>query len=135
MSKMIILIILVLLVCVLIIVSCKGKTSKSSLKLEEVSTEIDLRNFKPFLARIIPLIDSGFTNSEIDTIFDEFQNLERDTENNYNFKIKYNGIESIMKINVVKEDSDIVGLFIFSIPNLSDKINENLSEFMEKKGL
>ena len=135
MSKMIILSISVLLVSVLIIVSCKGKNSKSSTKLEEVSTEIDLRNFKPFLIGIAPLIDSGFTNSEIDMILDEFQNMKSGSENNYNFTIKYNGVESIMKINVVKEDSDIVSFYIFSTPNLSDKINENLSKFMEEKGL
>ena len=99
MSKMIILSISVLLVSVLIIVSCKGKNSKSSTKLEEVSTEIDLRNFKPFLIGIAPLIDSGFTNSEIDMILDEFQNMKSGSENNYNFTIKYNGVESIMKIN------------------------------------
>ncbi len=132
---MIIISISVLLISFLIIVSCKGKDSKFASELKEVSTELDLRNFKPFLNKIIPLIDSGFTNSEIDMIFDEVQDLQRDTENNYNFKIKYKGNESIMKVKVIKEDVDIVGLFIFSVPNLSDKINEELFKLMEEKGL
>ena len=135
MNKIIIILVLVLLVSLLIIVSCKGKDSSSASELKEVSTELDLRNFKPFLNTIIPLIDSGFTNSEIDMIFNEFQDLKRDTENNYNFKIKYEGNESIMRFKVVKEDSDIVNLFIFSVPNLSDKINKNLLRLFEEKGL
>ena len=116
-------------------ISCKGKNKKNPSEVKEVSTEIDLEYFSPFLHRIIPLIDNGFSDSEIDLLLNEFNKLKHDEEKQIVFKIKYNGTESIMKFNLVKEDVDTVLFYLFTIDDLSEKIDKKLFEFFEEKGV
>lgn len=135
MSKTIIVSISVMLISMLMMVSCKRKDEQSRTELKEVSTDIDLAYLKPFLSRIIPFIEDGFSHAEIEQILNGFNKLEKDEEIDIDFKIKYNGTESIMKFKIVKEDVDTVRFYIFTHSNLSKKIDEELIKFTKEKGL
>ncbi len=110
-----------------------GKRGKP--KMNEASANFDLENVQPFLERLKPLIESGFSDKEILQLQKSVASMEVDEEKDFEFQIKYNGQSSALKIHVFMDDIESPDIAFFAVPELADKIDEEIQRFFEDLGI
>ncbi|HLK18718.1 MAG TPA: hypothetical protein VKT81_07170 [Bryobacteraceae bacterium] len=96
--------------------------------LHETSTEIDRVKLRPFLNAVGPLIESGFGLAEIGQIEQEFANLAKDGTHALTFPIIYKGNKTKLRVTIRKEDSDIVEIRFFAVPQLVEQIEQVMKQ-------
>jgi hypothetical protein len=103
--------------------------------MNEASANFDLENVQPFLERLKPLIESGFSDKEILQLQKSVASMEVDEEKDFEFQIKYNGQSSALKIHVFMDDIESPDIAFFAVPELADKIDEEIQRFFEDLGI
>ena len=101
--------------------------------LEEASMNFDLNNVKPFLQRITPLVESGFSESEINQVQKELEKMEHDDEYEVGrFDIVYQNKKTILIINAFMDSPEAPDIYIFTEPELAVQINEEMGKFADE---
>ena len=102
---------------------------------KEVSSNFDRKNVAPFLSRLPPLIESGFSSQQVSQVVGSMDELKRKQEKDFEFPIRFRGAPATLKIKVVMDDIDSPNLYFFTTPALADLIDGDLRRFLEEHGL
>lgn len=98
-------------------------TSIVNQPLKEASSALDMGQLKPFLSTLIPLIESGFSESQVNRVMELVESMDVEEEKEVgNFQIKYNGRDTVLVIKVFMDDIDAPDLYVFTDPELADEI-------------
>lgn len=100
--------------------------------LKESSMNFDSENIIPFLKRLKPLIEAGFSDNEILQIQKMLENLKVDEEKELEFPIQYQGEKSILRIKIFMDDIDAPDVYIFTHPKLANEIDKEMDRFMDE---
>ena len=103
--------------------------------MEETSGNFDLENVRPFLERLKPFIESGFSDKEMIQIQKSIESMDVDDEKDFEFLIKFKGQSSTLKIHVFMDDIESPDIAFFAVPELADKIDEEMQRFVEELGI
>lgn len=96
--------------------------------LKEASAEFDAAKLRILLQAIQPLIQKGFGEAQIGQIEGSFQALAVNETKHVNFPILYDGVETELRVQVRKEDVDVVEIRFFSAPALAEQIQRTMEE-------
>lgn len=94
--------------------------------LKEASAEFDAAKLRTLLQAIQPLIQKGFGEAQIGQIESGFQTLAVNETKHVNFPIVYDGVETELRVQVRKEDVDVVEIRFFSAPALAEQIQRTI---------
>jgi hypothetical protein len=103
--------------------------------MKETSGNFDLENVRPFLERLKPFIESGFSYEEILQIQRSMESMDVDGEKDFEFQIRFKGRSSVLKIHVFMDDIESPDIAFFAVPELADKIDEEMLRFFEELGI
>lgn len=127
------------LMALVLLLTCNSALSQSRKrgkpKMQEASGNFDLENVQPFLKRLKPLIDTGFSDGEIDQIQKSLESMDVDDEIDFEFPIKVKGQSLVLKIHVFMDDIESPDIAFFAAPKLADKINEEMQRFFDELGI
>jgi hypothetical protein len=112
-------------------VSLRGKPEK----IGEFSTSFDLKNVRPFLERLRPIIASGFGGPQIDEVSKLASTLKHDQEQELKFTIQHRGIKTTLRIVVFMDDINSPDVFFFAPESLTARIQEEFEKFAEELGI
>lgn len=127
-----------MLSCLLVLLnfsSCMSARQHASAPFEEISTNLDLKYLEPFLVRIIPLVESGFSAQEVRQVVSTIKGTKADEVNTFSFPIKFKGSPSTLNIEVKREDADAIDIYFFAEPELAKRIGQEVKKFSEEHGL
>lgn len=90
--------------------------------LEEASMNFNMNNVKPFLQRISPLIESGFSKKEISQVQEKIEKMEPDDEYEVGkFDIVYRDKKTQLIINAFMDSPGAPDIYIFTNPDLATR--------------
>ncbi|MGG3471365.1 hypothetical protein ABES02_28325 [Neobacillus pocheonensis] len=100
---------------------------------EEASMNFDMNNVKPFLQHISPLIDSGFSKKEITQVQEKIEKMKPDDEYEVGkFDIVYQDKKTQLIINAFMDSPDAPDIYIFTTPDLANKIQDEMIKFADE---
>jgi DNA helicase TIP49 (TBP-interacting protein) len=102
--------------------------------LEEASMNFDLEGVAPFLRRIIPLLDSGFGEEEIQRIVQTATRLQVDDEQMLEFPIRYDARATILRVVIFMDDVAAPDIAIFTHPALARAIQTAMIDYADEQG-
>jgi hypothetical protein len=126
---------LLLLLSFLLSGCSKSTKGGSPMGLKEVSANFDLKNVEPFLQRIPPHIERGFAQEQISKIIRSIGELKREQEMKLKFPIQFQGVSTILEVQVVMDDLDSPNLYLFTAPPLADELQAEMQKFFQENGL
>jgi hypothetical protein len=94
--------------------------------LKEASAEFDAAKLRVLLKAIQPLVQKGFDEAQIGQIEGSFQALAVNETRRFDFPILYNGVETELRVQIRKEDVDVVEIHFFSVPALAEQIQRTI---------
>lgn len=101
--------------------------------LEEASMNFDLSDVDPFLARISPLVDSGFSENEIRQVQKEIEKMEDGDDYEVGrFDIVYQNKETPFILTAFIDSPEAVDLYIDTDPELANEIQQEMEKFAEE---
>ena len=103
--------------------------------LEEASMNFDLENVRPFLERLKPLIESGFSDDEILRVQRMMESMKVDEEKEVEFPIQYRGSRSVLRIGIFMDDVDSPDVYFFTHPKLAEEIGVQMKKFADDLGI
>ena len=53
----------------------------------------------------------------------------------FKFPIQFQGMSTILEVQVVMEDLDSLNLYLFTAPSLADELQGEMQKFFQEKGL
>lgn len=108
---------------------------EKNMKLEESSMNFDAEYVIPFLERLKPLIEDGFSDREISQVRSLLQNMEVDEEKELEFPIKYKGEQSVLRIEIFMDDIDAPDVYFYTHPKLAEEIDKEFEKFADELGI
>jgi hypothetical protein len=99
------------------------------------STNFDSDTVRPFLERIQPLIEAGFSSAQIEQVGQIVATLAHDQEQTLEFQIRHAGKDAKFQIQVVMDDIDAPDLYFFSPPALTRQIESEFMRFAKERGM
>jgi hypothetical protein len=113
----------------------KSTKGGSPMGLKEVSANFDLKNVEPFLQRIPPHIERGFAQEQVSEIIRSMGQLKREQEMKLKFPIQFQGVSTILEVQIVMDDLDSPNLYLFTAPPLADELQGEMQKFFQENGL
>lgn len=101
----------------------------------EFSTDFDTPNLRPFFNRIVPLFESGFGTAEVKKACKLATSLALHGTASLEFMVKHKGVAGRMRMHLFMDDTDVVGVYIFSSQAVVDDISELCDIFFEELGM
>jgi hypothetical protein len=102
-------------------------------KLDEASMNFEMNNVKPFLQRISPLVESGFSAKEINQVQDKLEKMEPDDEYEVGrFDIVYRDKKMPFIIKAFMDGPEAPDVYIFTEPDLANQIQEEMIKFADE---
>jgi len=111
----------------------QDKNKGDNMNLIESSMNFDSKDVDSFLKRIVPMIDSGFSEKEIKDIKAIISTLQPDQEKELVYPIKFEDKQVIMKILIVMDDINSPDIYFFSPSVLAEKINNEMKKYAEEQ--
>ena len=105
------------------------------MELEETSTNFDTENVLPFLRRIEPLFEAGFSDGEISQVQKMLENLKVEEEKELEFPIQYHGEKSVLQIKIFMDDVDSPDVYFYTHPKLVKEIDTEFEKFADELGI
>src|SRR5262249_1713180 len=105
------------------------------MELKESSANFDLKNVRPFLERIEPLIESDFSDGEINQIQKAAEEMEVDEERDFSFPIKFNRSDTVLRVKVFLDDIASPDLYFFTDPRLAQEITKKMMKYFDELGI
>jgi hypothetical protein len=105
------------------------------MNLEEASTSFDSENVGPFLGRLKPLIESGFSDGEIIQVQRMMERLKIDEEKELEFPIRYHGRQTVLRVRIFMDDVDSPDLYFFTDPELAKEIDKAMEKLADELGM
>lgn len=120
----------------LILIGCFSEDSEKSpnTTLEEASMAFDSEHVEPFLKKISPFFDSGFSEEQITKIVMEMKKLKIGRETELRFKPTYKGNPTTLKVGIFMDDVDAPDLYFYSTPELAEWLQNELESYGEEIG-
>ena len=103
--------------------------------LAEASMNFDVKNVRPFLQQVAPLIESGFGEPEIRRVESLLGTMKVKEEKILELPIRFRGKPSVLKIKILLDDADAADLFFFAVPELASAIDAEMKRFAKERGL
>jgi hypothetical protein len=100
----------------------------------EASTDLTFAQVRPFLERLVPLIDSGFASSEIAEVDRMVRRLRLNQADGLEFPIEFAGKETTLIIEVFMDDIDTYAVYFLTTPDLAERIDRQMQRFLEAMG-
>ncbi|MBT2701316.1 hypothetical protein J7E79_29100 [Bacillus sp. ISL-40] len=101
--------------------------------LDEASMNFDMNNVKPFLQRISPLVESGFSTKEINQVQENLEKMEPDDEYEVGrFDIVYRDKKTPIIIKAFMDSPEAPDVYIFTEPDLANQIQEEMIKFADE---
>jgi hypothetical protein len=94
--------------------------------LAETSTEFGTDEVGPFLARVAPLVEEGFGESEIARVVEVAEALEVEEEATLRFEVICQGEQIPLLIHLFIDDFDLAAVHFFSAPLLIEAIEKEI---------
>ncbi|MEH7743538.1 hypothetical protein V7659_00535 [Neobacillus drentensis] len=102
-------------------------------KLDEASMNFDMNNVKPFLQRISPLVESGFSAEEINQVQEKLEKMEPDDEYEVGrFEIVYRDKNTPLVIKAFMDGPEAPDVYIYTEPGLATQIQEEMIKFADE---
>ena len=111
------------------------RSKKTSRQSAEASCNFDLSNLETFLARIPGLISSGFGAGEIHRVVSLAKDMDINADEQLEFPIEFQGKAVTLKIQVVMDDYESPDVYFFTVPELAQKISDEMGRFVDELGL
>jgi len=105
------------------------------MNLEEASMNFDSENVRPFLERLKPLIESGFSDEEILQVQRMMEVLKIDDEKELEFPILYRGRETVLRVGIFMDDVNAPDVYFFTDPELAKEIDKEMEKFADELGI
>jgi len=105
---------------------------KYRIKLVEASMNFDGEMVQPFLERIAPLIDTGFSKAKIEQVVICTEDMEVDQTEKFRFEIIYAGKPSELQIEIFMDDVDAPDISFYAEPKLSKIIEAEMHRYCEE---
>lgn len=106
--------------------SSHSEPGKADLK--EASTNFDSGEVRPFLERLRPLIESGFSDREILQVQEMLESMRVDEEKELEFPIRYAGEQTVLRIRIFLDDVNASDVSFFTHPKLADAIDAEIQK-------
>ncbi len=128
-----------LLYVLMFLVGCSQPVSEKSVEanhrqsgktdLKESSTDFDSEEVRPFLERLKPLIESGFSDNEILQVQKTLESMKVDEEKELEFPIRYQGGQTVLRVRIFMDDVNAPDLSFFTHPKLAEAIEAEIEKF------
>jgi hypothetical protein len=105
------------------------------MNLEEASMNFDSENVRPFLERLKPLVESGFSDGEVLQVQRMMEDLKIDEEKELEFPIHYRGRQTILRVRIFMDDVNSPDVYFFTDPELAKEIDKELERFADELGI
>src|SRR5688572_28303227 len=79
-------------------------SQRGKVDLKESSTNFDSEEVRPFLERLKPLIESGFSDKEILQVQKTLESMKVDEEKELEFPIRYKGQQTVLRVTIFMDD-------------------------------
>ena len=106
-----------------------------NMNLEEASMNFDSENVRPFLERLKPLIESGFSDEEILQVQRMMEVLKIDDEKELEFPIRYRGRQTVLRVGIFMDDVNAPDVYFFTDPELAKEIDKEMEKFADELGI
>ena len=93
---------------------------------KETSAEFDSAKLRTLLDAIRPHITKGFSDQQVQEIESGFRSLAVDGTKPYTFAIVHDGMDTKLRVQVRKEDVDVVEIRFFGTPKLIGQIQQTI---------
>lgn len=110
-------------------------SQKIGMEFQESSGNFDLENVRPFLERIKRLIESGFSDAEINQIQEAAEEMEVDEEKVFEFPIKFKGSVTVLQVKVFMDDVAAPDVYFFTDSELAEEIDKQMRKFFDDLGI
>jgi hypothetical protein len=97
----------------------------------EASTEFELYMLPTFLQRVIPLVESGFSNLQVELLQQSAATLAVDEEADFKFQVQYQGHIIPFHVKIFIDDIECATLYFFTAKELAEKIGREMDSCME----
>jgi hypothetical protein len=97
---------------------------------EEWSTNVELELLRPFLDRIVPLIDGGFSSPQVQQVIDLANGMPVGQEKSLKFPIVTEGRKSTLGVRLFMDDIGSPDIYLTAESSLCGRISAALEEFM-----
>ena len=101
----------------------------------ESSMNFDLENVRPFLVRLQPHIESGFTDADVGRLADFVAETPVEQERETTLTVVANGSETPLVFRVFMDDIDAPDLYFFTSAELAAKIDSEYEAMCEELGI
>ncbi|MEN8188435.1 MAG: hypothetical protein ABFS19_01215 [Thermodesulfobacteriota bacterium] len=101
----------------------------------ETSMNFDIENVKPFLSRLIRIVDSGINEQQVNMMYEFTQSVPVESQKEMSFKVKYKGQNISFRYSVFMDDIDAPDLYFFTSPDLAAEIESEMDKFTEELGI
>jgi hypothetical protein len=92
------------------------------------STNLGLDLLRPFLERIVPLIDSGFGSQEVQQVIDLANSMSVSQEKSLKFPIVMEGRKSILGVRLFMDDIASPDIYVVAESSFCGRISTALEE-------
>jgi hypothetical protein len=102
-------------------------------KLDEASMNFEMNNVKPFLQRISPLVESGFSVEEINQVQEKLEQMKPEDEYEVGrFDIVYRDKNTPLIIKAFMDGAEAPDVYILTEPDLANQIQEEMIKFADE---
>jgi hypothetical protein len=101
----------------------------------EASCNFDLDNLETFLTRLPGLISSGFGAGDIQKVVKLARTMNVDDDEQLEFSIEFERKPAALKIQVVMDDYESPDVYFFTVPELAQRISNEMRQFAEELGI
>jgi hypothetical protein len=102
--------------------------------LEEASANFDLEDLRPFLERVVALLDSGFTPADVEHLASKIAAQRLDSQKVYEYTVVAHGIRTPLRVEVFMDDIDSPDIAFFTEPGLAKRIQAAILTYFDEVG-
>jgi hypothetical protein len=103
-------------------------------QLQEASANFDIEDVKPFLARVVALIDSGFTTADARALAERIAQQPIDSEREYRYTVLADGAHTELHIVAFMDDVDAPDIAFLTHAKLAAKIDAAMQQYFDEVG-
>ncbi|HSD30299.1 MAG TPA: hypothetical protein VLB49_00170 [Gemmatimonadales bacterium] len=118
----------------LVLSGCGSGTRRSESGLQEASANFDLQDVEPFLTRVVALLDSGFTSTDVKDLARTLAAQPAKSERRYEYTVIAGGTRGPLQILVFMDDVDSPDITFFADSGLAARIQAAAKQYFVDVG-
>lgn len=118
----------------LVLSACGSGTRRAESELQEASANFDLKDVEPFLTRVVALLDSGFSSTDVTDLTRQITAQPAKSERRYEYTVVAGGTRGPLQIVVLMDDVDSPDMTFFADSGLAGRIQAAARQYFEEVG-